>query len=116
MFRKPIKPKDQDHKSDEQSSKKCPFLYVDIFGHPYCTAETDKALECEFCVPSEEYVEMRRQLEMQGQLNNKNNPFQAPSTYRCTVLDKYADPDGHLPPKYRSKLPEGMGGVTGFFD
>ncbi len=116
MFRKHNKEKNQGKGNREQGSKKCPHLYVDIFGHPYCTAKTEIALDCKFCIPSDEYVEMRRQLEMQGQLDNKDNPFRAPSTYRCTALDQYADKDGHLPPKFRPKPPDGMSAITGFFD
>ena len=116
MFRRRKREKKVTENNHKKGTRKCPFLYVDVFGHPYCTAETNKALECKFCVPSEEYVEMRRQLKAQGQLNNKNNPFQAPSTYRCTVLDKFADRDGHLPSKFRAKLPDGLDAVTGFFN
>ena len=117
MFRKNKKRKAFQNKEAERNVKsQCPFLYVDVFGHPYCTAKPEKALKCEYCVPSEEYVEMQRQLEKQGILNDKNNPFKVPSTYRCTILDKYADKYGHLPPKFRDKLPNNMDAVTGFFD
>ena len=116
MFRKRNKKEKETVKNDLQGTKNCPYLYVDVFGHPYCTAEPNIGLECKFCVPSEEYVDLRNQLKAQGMLDKKNSPWKAPSTYRCTVFDEYADREGHLPPKHRPKPQGGIDAVTGFFD
>jgi hypothetical protein len=34
------------------------YLYIDIFGHPFCTLRPEEALECEYCMVSQEYKEM----------------------------------------------------------
>jgi CRISPR/Cas system Type II protein with McrA/HNH and RuvC-like nuclease domain len=99
----------------KMKKEECEFLYIDIFGHPYCTKNIKEGMNCEFFIPSEEYQEMRRQLKEQGVLDDKNSHFKVPSTYRCAKYDKYADKNGHLPPKMRPRPPKGFGSITGEF-
>lgn len=92
---------------------KCKYLYIDYFGHPFCTASAEIALDCKFCLPSEEYQIMMDQIKFQKPSDNKSSNMKVPSTYRCTKLDEYADAYGHLPPRMRSKPPKGFMAVTG---
>ena len=91
-------------KKEKKIKKECQYLFIDIFGHPYCTRPEEEAIGCKFSLPSDEYLDMKQQLNKQRE-NNKNNEipiFSPPSTYRCTVYDNYADGYGHLPEHMRS--------------
>lgn len=92
----------------------CEHFYVDIFGHPFCTKNPEEAIQCKYCLPSEEYKEMIRQQnsETYKKICQGNKMFQTPSVYRCSRLDHLADRYGHLPEKFRPKLQKGFYGIT----
>ncbi|MBN1898667.1 MAG: hypothetical protein JW827_07815 [Spirochaetes bacterium] len=94
------------------SNQKCQYLYVDVYGHPYCTGS--KKNQCEFCRWSEEYKIMRDQHEMfkKIKLIAKDSLFKIPSLNRCTVYDHLADDLGHLPENMRDTLSDNCIAIT----
>ncbi len=101
-------------KKKKNSNERCPYLYIDIFGHPYCTGSPEKMIDCKYFIPSEEYKAMKQQIVMQKDItNNKvNSLFKVPSTYRCMIYDNQADNEGHLPEHFRDKLNKKVIGMT----
>ena len=90
----------------ENRFDRCKHLYVDVFGHPYCTCDILDMKKCEHFLPSEEYLDMKQQIEAQKAIygDNPDNPFKVPSTYKCTKYDQYADANGHLPQAMRPRF------------
>lgn len=97
-----------------QKKHNCPYLYVDIFGHPFCKENSKKTNNCRYFVPSEEFKMMKEQIDFQKSLfqNEGTNLFKVPSTFRCTKYDKLSDPEGHLPENFRDIMDEKFVGVT----
>ncbi len=92
----------------------CKHLYIDVFGHPFCTLKPEKALECEYCMVSQEYKEVIAQQNSPEykRICKGNVVHKFPSIYRCTRLDHLADKYGHLPERMRPRLKKGLYSVT----
>ena len=92
----------------------CKYLYIDVFGYPFCTLKSEKALKCEYCEVSQEYKEMiaQQKSEEYKRLCKGSSVYKTPSIYRCTRLDHLADKYGHLPERMRPELKKGLYDVT----